>query len=129
MALSIRRFRRRRIDARIQSGLSTCPKWEPRSRLGIYVGHSPAHAGTLALVLNPRTGHVSPQFHIVFDDLFTTVSFMNKNQLPPNWAELVKDSRELVTDERFNLAETWLFFINRTVVNKSSKTIWNCGET
>ena len=34
---------------------------------------------------------------------------MNKIQLPPNWTELVKDSRKLVTDERFNLAKTWLF--------------------
>ena len=84
-------------------------KWEPRSRLGIYVGHSPAHVGTVALVLNQRTGHVSPQFHIVFDDLFTTVPFMNKSMLPLNWAELVKDYRELVTDERFNLEKTWLF--------------------
>ena len=78
--------------------LSTCPKWEPRSRLGIYVGHYPAHAGTVALVLNPRKGHVLQQFHIDFDDLFTTAPFMNKRQLPPNWAELVKDSRELVID-------------------------------
>ena len=97
------------VDARLQSGLITVPKWELRSRLGIYVGHSPAHAGTVALVLNPRTGHVSPQFHVVFDDLFTTVPFMNKSQLPPNWAELIKDSSELVTNEQFNLAKTWLF--------------------
>ena len=97
------------LDARLQSGLSTVPKWEPRSRLGIYVGHSPAHAGTVALVLNPRTGHVSPQFHIVFDDLFTTVPFMNKNQLPPNWADLVENSCELATEEKFDLAKTWLF--------------------
>ena len=34
---------------------------------------------------------------------------MNKSQLPPNWSGLVKDSRELVTDERFILAKTWLF--------------------
>ena len=26
-----------------------------------------------ALVLNPRTGHISPQFHIKFDDFFETV--------------------------------------------------------
>ena len=97
------------LDARLQSGLSTCPKWEPRSRLGIYVGNSPAHAVTVALVLNPRTGHVLPQFHIVFDDLFTTILFMKKSQLPPNWAEPVKDYRELVTDERFNLEKHWLF--------------------
>ena len=27
----------------------------------------------MALVLNPRTGHVSPQFHVKFDDFFETV--------------------------------------------------------
>ena len=34
---------------------------------------------------------------------------MNKSQLPPNWYELVKDSQELVTEERFKLEKTWLF--------------------
>ena len=96
------------LDARLQSGLAGPPKWEPRSRLGIYVGHSPSHAGSVALVLNPRTGHVSPQFHVVFDEDFTTVPFMDKNQVPPNWAKLVQSSRELVTEEQFDLANTWL---------------------
>ena len=54
------------LDSRLQSGIAGPPKWEPRSRLGIYVGHSPSHAGSVALVLNPRTGHVSPQYHVVF---------------------------------------------------------------
>ena len=75
----------------------------------IYIGHSPAHAGTVALVINPITVHVSHQFCIVFDNLFTTVTFMNKIQLPPNWSELVENLRELVTEERFNLAKTWIF--------------------
>ena len=44
-----------------------------RARLGIYLGPSPSHARTVALILNPRTGHVSPQFHVKFDDFFETV--------------------------------------------------------
>ena len=31
------------LDGRLQSGLSMIPKWEPRSRMGIYIGRSPAH--------------------------------------------------------------------------------------
>ena len=34
---------------------------------------------------------------------------MKKSQLPPNWVELVENSRELVTEERFNMVKNWLF--------------------
>ena len=62
------------LDARLQSvGGAGPPKWDPRYRLGIYVGHSPSHAGSVALVLNPESGLISPQFHVVFDNNFTTV--------------------------------------------------------
>ncbi len=37
------------LDSRLQSGIGGLPKWEPRSCLGIYVGHSPSHAGSVAL--------------------------------------------------------------------------------
>ena len=97
------------LDARCQSGISAVPKWEPRSRLGIYVGHSPVHAGTIALILNPRTGHVSPQYHVVFDDQYTTLPFMNKGHVPPNPADLVVSSHKIITDERYDLAKTWLW--------------------
>ena len=59
-----------------QSGLTRTPKWEPRARTGIYLVHSPAHAGNVALVLNLLTDHVSPQYHLVFDDKFTTVEYL-----------------------------------------------------
>ena len=49
-------------------------KWKVRSRLGIYLGPSPNHARSISLVLNPRTGHVSPQFHVKHDDFFETVT-------------------------------------------------------
>ena len=57
-------------DARVQTDPKGLPKWEPRSRLGIYLGHSPSHAGSVALVMNPKSGLVLPQFHVVFDDFF-----------------------------------------------------------
>ncbi len=49
------------------------PKWEPRSNVCVYLGHSLFHAGSVELVYNPSTGHVSPQYHAVFDDDFTMV--------------------------------------------------------
>ena len=60
------------LDNSLQSGQGA-PKWKQRARLGIYLGPSPSHARTVALILNPRTGHVSPQFHMKFDDFFETV--------------------------------------------------------
>ena len=60
------------LDNALQSGQGS-PKWKQRSRLGVYLGPSPSHARSVALVLNPRTDHVSPQFHVKFDDFFETV--------------------------------------------------------
>ena len=60
------------LDNALQSGQGI-PKWKQRARLGIYLGPSPSHARSVALILNPRTGHVSPQFHVKFDDFFETV--------------------------------------------------------
>jgi hypothetical protein len=54
-------------------------------------------------------GHISPQYHVIFDDLFTTFTFMEKSEVPPNLADLVKRSQEHVTDEHHELAKTWLF--------------------
>ena len=63
----------------------------------------------LALILNPRTDLVSSQSHVVSDDLFTIGPLMNKSQVRPNWADLVKNFWELVMDEQYDLAATWLF--------------------
>ena len=60
------------LDNALQSGQGA-PKWKKHSRLGVYLGPPPNHTRSLALVLSPRTGHVSPQFHIKFDDFIETV--------------------------------------------------------
>ena len=60
------------LDNALQSGQGAS-KWKERSRLGVYLGPSPNHARYIALVFNPRTGHMSPQFHFKFDDFFETV--------------------------------------------------------
>ena len=38
------------------------------------MGPSPNHSRSVGLVLNPRTGHVSPQYHIKQDDFFETAT-------------------------------------------------------
>ena len=39
----------------------------------------------MALILNPLTGNVSPQYHVKFDDLFETTSY------PHNWDQDLSD--------------------------------------
>ena len=95
------------MDAKLQYCSGGLSKWEPRVHLGSYLGHSPVHSGSIAMVLNPKTGHVSPQYHIVFDDNFTTVPYMRAGDMPPNWLDLVKRSSELATLEQFDAAKTW----------------------
>ena len=84
------------------------PKWDPCSRVGVYLGHSPFHAGSVALVFNIKTGRVSPQYHVVFDSDFTTVPFMERGEEPSNWADLCQHLSESYIDEAVTLAEDWL---------------------
>ena len=52
----------------LQGNIAGLPNLEPRSRKGIYLGHSPFHSVSVALDLNPATGNVSTQLHVVFYD-------------------------------------------------------------
>ena len=47
-------------------------KWADRSRVGIFLQHSPDHSSSVPLVLNTSSGNVSPQFHCIYDDEFAT---------------------------------------------------------
>jgi hypothetical protein len=71
------------------------PRWKPRSHRTINMGLSPNHASTVPLVLNPDTGYITAQFHVVFDDWFATVS-SDSDKLPdfqsPEWSQLFGDS-------------------------------------
>ena len=87
------------LDAKLQGGIGGLPKWDPRSRLGIFVGHSPDHASDVALVLNPRTGLVSPQYHVIFDDTFSTIAHLQSDNAPSNWHHLVENCCENYTDD------------------------------
>jgi hypothetical protein len=56
-------------DNALASG-NSLPRWLPCARLGLNLGLSPTHARNVYLVLNLRTGCVSPQYHCRFDDFF-----------------------------------------------------------
>ena len=45
-------------------------KWRERAKVGIYLGPSAQHSRNVALVLDRKTGLVSPQFHVTFAPSF-----------------------------------------------------------
>ena len=51
---------------------------------------SPNHSCSVSLVLNPHTGHVSPQFHVKHDKFFKTIDGRHHNYDAPaaTWKEL-----------------------------------------
>jgi hypothetical protein len=72
------------LHKELQDG-ATLNKWKPQSWLGVYVGTSNCHASAIPLIYNPNTTHVSPQFHVVYDEMFYTVN-------PPNSDAAVNDA-------------------------------------
>jgi hypothetical protein len=76
-----------KLEPSLQQG-HMIPKWLPRSRQAIYLGHSSRHAQTVSIVLNINTGMCSPQYHVVFDDYFTTTQSHITNQLLQEWDTL-----------------------------------------
>ena len=74
------------LEAEIQNGMKK-PRWKRRSKVGQFLGVSKHHAGTVALVRNLQTGYVSPQFHVVFDELFETV-YNGGGVTPERWQRL-----------------------------------------
>jgi hypothetical protein len=80
------------LDHWLESGTGKIPKWEPWAWMGIYIGHLPSHPSNVGLILNLHTGHVLPQFYVVYDDDFTTVPNLHTPTAPPHWAKLVHAS-------------------------------------
>ena len=74
-------------------------KWLKRAEVGLYLGRSPFHARSVALVLNLTTGRVSPQFHVAFDSQFQTVRGTygaTRKDLPTSkWQEVCGFKEEL----------------------------------
>ena len=91
------------LDPRLQDG-KKIPKWNKRSRLGQFLGFSEAHSSLVANVRHLKTGHVSPQFHVVFDDNFFTVfGTGEKSTVTDAIAEKLWDSnRELFAEAEYD---------------------------
>jgi hypothetical protein len=61
------------LDRALQDG-KKIPQWFPRARRGMFLGFSAKHSSTVGMILNLVTGHMSPQYHVVYDEKFSTVT-------------------------------------------------------
>ena len=89
------------LDPTLQDG-KKLPRWRPRSKLGQFLGRSKTHASSVGLIKNIETGGVSSQFHVVYDDHFSTRqvnSIPEAPDLPREWIELFKYEREKYYDD------------------------------
>jgi hypothetical protein len=82
------------LDKRI-ADRNKLPRWVPRSDRYIFVGFCERHASSVPLLLNPRTGSIVSNDHVVFDDWFSTVP-TSVDRLPAfgsdEWSKLFGDS-------------------------------------
>jgi len=103
------------LDPTLQQG-QKIPRWKPRSRVGVYLGFSPEHASSVPIVLSTTTGLVSPQFHVIYDDYFTTTNCLQTNVLPSNWSSLLESSSSKYVDDDFDPS----LFLDTTMFNDQS---------
>jgi hypothetical protein len=80
------------LDSTLASG-GKIPKFQPRSRRAQFLGFSEYHSQkSVCLVRNLTTMRVSPQYHVVYDAMFST-TLATEEHPPTNWVDLVMHSR------------------------------------
>ena len=85
------------------------PKWAPKARRGQFLGFSRNHSSTIGLLRSIQIGLISPQSHVVFDELFTTVLRVDEDD--ETWVKLFVSEREYFgPDEEEEDADTIAFF-------------------
>ena len=58
------------LEPKLQNPGLKITKWDPRSQRGVNMGFIKMHSTQVGLVLNLLTVSISPQYHVLFDDMF-----------------------------------------------------------
>ncbi len=91
------------LDALLQDG-KKIPKWNPWACLGLFLGFSDLHSSLMPLVLNVDRGHISPQFHVIFDNKIETVTSLAIGEpLDKQLADIVWLGRECFLDVDYDV--------------------------
>ena len=68
------------------------PKWAHRARRGPFLGFTKNHSSMIGLLRIIQTGSILPQFHMVFEELFSTVHSLEEDN--PTWVELFTSEQD-----------------------------------
>ncbi len=92
------------LSPKLRDGASV-PKFEARSKRGQHMGYSPLHSSSVGLIRNLKTNHVSPQFHVLYDDHFETVTCTDENPPPRSvWETMYMFQRSPDVDWDYDVA-------------------------
>jgi hypothetical protein len=83
------------LDPKLQDA-KKIPKWKVRSVLGQFMGFSPEHSSTIGCIKNTETGYITPQFHVVYDEKFSTVTSaaLDTTEYKRLWVDLFTFGRD-----------------------------------
>jgi hypothetical protein len=87
------------------------PKWDPRSRRGMFIGVSPTHASTVGNSINLRTGNVSYHLFTTLPNEYTGGILDDMPFTPQSWSKIVEsglDEAESGTTLIPSLDREWL---------------------
>jgi len=79
----------------------------------------------IPIVYSTTIGLISPQFHVVFDDKFSTVKCLHNNKVPSNWPELFNIASTFYVDEDFSKTN---FYPQALFDNQSSPPVSSSFE-
>jgi hypothetical protein len=93
------------LEAKLQND-QKLPKWNQQAQMGQFVGFSYKHSSLVANVRHLSTNSISPQFHVVVDDLFKTVNRTGVDEpvVKSICQDLFQLNMELYTEEELDKA-------------------------
>jgi hypothetical protein len=98
------------LNLKVQQG-QNLRRWQPCSHQGIFMGLSQHHNSEAPGDINVSTWSITTQFHVVFDDQFTTVNSIGQEEEHScQWEEIcLKNSVQVIADGPDNYIHTdWL---------------------
>jgi hypothetical protein len=105
------------LDKTLQDG-NNFGKWKPRSLQGIYIGASSCHSSHVPLIYNPSSTHITPQFHVIYDENFYMVD--------PSITPYTQDHYH---DRLYNSTAHWQYVDKHTDTSYFFDSFWQADTT